>query len=338
MPLFGLVLTCTNPLSAQQYSFSIDSLAWAAPSTTSAIISELDTSRFNWPAYVSEEIAKVNTITIENNYSIRAYVTNLQHTESLTPEGLVYGKLRIGLTYGLQRYTDTLHLCTFSSSLGYQRNIENTESVKLAGSRLLTKALDDLQTWLSAEMGKNPKLAHGVKFNFSDWVGPETTDTVYYSPERPLVWGDFKGQPLGNKYAATVFPTFEYAGNHKVIDGVLAVDLKLKVYVLKDYSWVRAGQQTSYGLEHEQRHFDIVRLAMESFKQKVLSEDYYPEEYTGRLAYFYLETLREINKRQELYDEETHHGLNKFAQAQWNEKIKSELSKLYLLQYSSSVR
>ncbi len=95
--------------------------------------------------------------------------------------------------------------------------------------------------------------------------------------------------------------------------------------MLKSSSWVREGARKAYGLNHEQRHFDIVKIVVERFKRKLLSMELAPDDYEGVLGYQYLEVYREMNRMQDEYDSETRHGINKTVQEKWNQRIDEEL-------------
>ena len=269
---------------------------------------------------------------VRPQHPIRAYITHFSVNESFDTDSLIYGKIEIKLTYGLLRNDDTVHLHKSSHSLGYKRSCNNPQSIYKAIEKIAANSRIANNEWLSFEYGKNPKLAKQVVIQFEELNGISNKDTVFYSTIRPLNWQDFKGKPLGTRYGAVVFPAFSYTGKQAIVNDSLVVTVQLKVYMLPESSWLRSGHGTAYALEHEQRHFDIVRLAVEEFKRRVTSESYFPEEYNGRLAFHYLKTLSFINKKQEAYDNDTQHGTNTARQAIWNKRITEEIRKLYDLE------
>ncbi|MDX5438341.1 MAG: hypothetical protein LPK03_14145, partial [Pontibacter sp.] len=183
--------------------------------------------------------------------------------------------------------------------------------------------------WMEREANTNQRLAKEIKVIFSDYTSASAADTVFYNPKRPLTWSDFTGKPTKpSKYAAAVFPSFSYEGRTEVADGILHLYLNMKVYMLQSSSWVKEGSKNTYGLTHEQRHFDIARLVAERFKQKIKPEILSVADYNSIIQYHFIESFREMNQLQEQYDAETHHGLNRAAQEQWNKKISEELSRL----------
>jgi hypothetical protein len=53
------------------------------------------------------------------------------------------------------------------------------------------------------------------------------------------------------------------------------------------------------------------------------------EDYDSQIQYEFLESFREMNTEQEKYDGESQHGLNTTVQAEWNQKIKAEIERIY---------
>src|SRR5690606_5909181 len=162
--------------------------------------------------------------------------------------------------------------------------------------------------------------ARGIKVKFTDYKAPSDQDTVFYDPARPLNWKDFQANiNRSSRFAATVFPSFGYEERSQVIDGIIHLNLTMKVYVIKSSSWVKENAQNTYTLNHEQRHFDIVKLVAERFKQKIKPGELSLADYNSNVQYHFIESFREMNKLQEQYDGETNHGLDKVAQERWNQ-------------------
>jgi hypothetical protein len=186
------------------------------------------------------------------------------------------------------------------------------------------KYFDD---WINKDADNNQKLAKSVRLDISDYQGGNDKDTVFYSSDRPLTWDDFKGRPRFNNYAASIFASIGYESSSTVEKGEIVVDLVFKTYMLKSSSWVRSGNN-SYGLNHEQRHFDIAKIVTERLKNTLKALPLEPHNYERKVSYHYLEAFREMNQMQEDYDLETSNGTNGSAQQRWNEKIDSTLRQL----------
>lgn len=266
---------------------------------------------------------------LPENKQLHPLVIRLQevHISEESAEGVVEGRVQLSMAFDLKKGEERVPLGTYKGGVRYKRSAGHYSVVEPALRRSLISALTYVNDWMEREAPHNIKLAKGVKVEFVDYR-VETADTVFYSTQRPLVWDDFKARPRANRFAAEVFPTFSYKGDSWIEDGYVHLQLQLKVFVLKNSSWGREGSKDAYGLNHEQRHFDLVKLVAERFKQKVLELSLQPDDYDGLIGYQYLEFFREMNRLQEAYDGETAHGMNEVAQERWNKKIEEELRTL----------
>jgi hypothetical protein len=246
-------------------------------------------------------------------------------TETPGTGSTINGEVALSMSFHHKRGSDTVHLVNYRGGIRYARSANQTVTVEQALRQSLVGSLQYLNNWMEREADTNEKLARGVKVTFTDYTINEQADTVFYSSDRPLTWADFRDRPRTSKYAAAVFPSFAQDGKREIRNGIIHVQLVMKVYVLKDASWVKEGARDEYALNHEQRHFDIVKLVAERFKRKVLADTFTVEDYDGQIGYLFLESYREMNRLQDQYDEETSHSLNRDAQEQWNRRIDSEL-------------
>jgi hypothetical protein len=265
---------------------------------------------------------------LKRNTSLRPVTIRLKEclvTESEADKGRIAGKVDVFMSFEWQRDGETVHLIDYKGGAQYNRSVNQLAAVERVLRQSLVSAVRYFDTWINQEADGNEKLAREIKVTFTDFMRNTERDTVFYSPDRPLVWDDFRDKPRAGRFAASVFPSFAYEGQSKVSKGVIHVNLTLKVYVLKNSSWVRDNARDPYGLNHEQRHFDIVKLVAERFKQKVQPDSLTLEDYNSIIQYQYLESYREMNRLQEQYDGETGHGLNQAAQERWNQRIDAEL-------------
>jgi hypothetical protein len=264
--------------------------------------------------------------------AITIEIKELRLTESVLPGNRVEGKITIALSFNLQYNEDvSTHLVNYHSSVSYNRPA-NAVAVTTAEPVLrhsIENALRYFDKWISIQTDDNPKLARSVRLTFSDLTEKDKSedDTIYYSPLRPITWNDFREHPKASRYAAEVLPGFGYNEETRVENGVIQVHLTLKVYLPKSSCWVNTGGMSSYSLNHEQRHFDIVKLVSEHFKDKLSHIRPPVYNYDGPISVEYFESYREMNHLQEQYDKETEHGLNEAAQARWNNLIDKELKK-----------
>ncbi|AHM63366.1 hypothetical protein D770_25605 [Flammeovirgaceae bacterium 311] len=249
-------------------------------------------------------------------------------TEKPGTDGRVEGRVQLSMSFDLLRDGEYVYLTDYEGAVRYNRAPSQHTVVEPALRRALASGIKFLNEWMDTEASKNEKLALGVKVFFNDYVQHNRADTVFYDPKRPLRWEDFTGRPVGSKYAAQVFPSFGYGGPTEVIEGYIHLNLNMKVYVLKENSWVRAGSNNDYALNHEQRHFDIVKLVVERFQKRIAAKKLPVVDYGGIIAYEYIESFREMNRLQNQYDTETQHGINHLAQERWNARIEKELQEI----------
>lgn len=257
-------------------------------------------------------------------------VNKCEISEKRAAGGLIEGKVDLKFTFQLEKDGKLVHLIDYHGGANYKRSSGNYSAVSSSLKQSIASSLRYFDEWMSQSVRNDIRLAKSVSLSIRDYDKVEIGDTVFYQRNHPLEWEDFKAKPhIGSKYAASIFSSFAWEGSTIVKDGVVVLDLVTKVFMLKSSSWVRTNSRDEYGLNHEQRHFDITKIIVERFKEKIKSMELSPDNYDGKIGYLYLETYREMNQMQEAYDGETDHGRNKEAQSRWNGLIDQELSKYF---------
>ncbi|MGZ3766310.1 MAG: hypothetical protein ACXVA2_16690 [Mucilaginibacter sp.] len=249
-------------------------------------------------------------------------------TESSSPGKRVSGHLAASFSFELQMDDRVVHLMDYTGGMRYDRDDRQAEAAEFALRRGIENALLAFDMWIDKQAESNSLLAKAVKVSFTDYTEKPEGDTIYYSANRPLTWDDFKDKPRDSRFEAEVFASIGYVEQNEVVNGVIIVNIEMKVDVAKSDCWVKDRSRDDYILNHEQRHFDIEKIVCEHFKRKIL-EMYLPvDNFYGPINVEYLETLREATRMQKQYDAETRHGQDKQAQERWNEKIDNELREL----------
>ena len=265
--------------------------------------------------------------TVPADKTLRPVLVRLKEcrvTEKAAAGGRVDGQVAVSLVFDIQVQGKTVLSLPYKGGARYSRLPSQVSVVEPTLRQSLTDALTYLNTWMNREAGRHEKLATGLQVTFKDFTDNDDPDTLFYNPSRPLRWEDFRAQARGSNYSAAVFPSFAYEGATKVVNGIIHIDLTMKVFVVRDASWVRAGRD-AYSLNHEQRHFDIVKLIAERFKKQVQPENLTVTDYNSLIQYQFLESWREMTALQEQYDRETRHGLDQAAQQRWNQQIDQDL-------------
>ena len=240
--------------------------------------------------------------------------------------GQAAGRIQLHLAFDWRQPGRVTTLTEYRGGAKYVRPTANRAVVEAALQQALTSSLTYLEAWLRDAARHDVRLATAVRPTFRYETRQTEPDTLFHDPSRPLAWSDFTGRPRNTgQYAAAVFPSFAYQGRPRVRNGVVELDLLLKIFVVRSSSWVGPGQQKPYNLNHEQRHFDLTRLIAERFRRKATPDSLTVEDYDSILQLQYLKSFTEMNRLQEQYDAETRGGLDPAAQERWNRRIDAEL-------------
>ena len=238
---------------------------------------------------------------------------------------------RISLIFSFSIYKDEdepMHLAEYNGTTVYERDATQTQSIEPALRHLLINGLTYVNNWMNSQAETNIKLARGVKVIFTDYDEKTEGDSIYYKINRPITWADFQSGVPNSKYEAEVFPTLGYDEHTEIVKGIINLHLSIKACLPKSAAWAKEGNRNDYTLNHEQRHFDIVKIAAEHFKKKIKAINLPPGNYDGPINKAYLNAYREMNNLQIQYDTETHHGTNVTEQQRWNRRIDKELKEL----------
>ncbi|GAA4392736.1 hypothetical protein GCM10023186_43610 [Hymenobacter koreensis] len=268
---------------------------------------------------------------LPRNSALRAVTMRLQELsvrETAAPgmPGLVEGRVTVQAAFDWQRNGRAIHLTDYRGAARYIRSAGPPTAAEPALRQALGESLRYLNGWVTREVNGNIKLATRLQVHATDFTQNTDADTLYYSPDQPLAFSDFHALPRpAGRYQASVFPSFAYTARAQTVAGVLHLHLNMKVFVVRSSSWVLPDAHTAHTLNHEQRHFDLVKLVAERFKRKVHPDSLTLDNFDARMQYQYLQSWWEMNRLQEQYDGETGGGTNEAAQQRWNQRIEAEL-------------
>ncbi len=272
---------------------------------------------------------------LPRNPNLRPIIAGLKKctvTESISGDGRVTGHISVVMSFSLEDKDeapiDSPHLTDYSGSATYTRGLGRAQDIEPTLRHVIENGIIYFDTWMNRQVSTNIKLAKAVKVTFEDYTEKPEGDSIYYSVNRPLTWDDFQSKIPDSRFDAEMFATIGYDERNTVSDGIVNVRLLIKVCLPKSAGWAKEGSRNSYSLNHEQRHFDIAKIAAEGFKQKILKENLPPGNYDGLINVDYLDSYREMTDMQKLYDRETRHGSDAAAQERWNAYIDKELKKL----------
>ena len=255
-------------------------------------------------------------------------VKQISVIEKALPGGRAEGHITVAMAYYLDKGDgEKNHLTDFNGSGLYNRPAGAPQQIEPTLRKVLQNGLIYLNSWMNKQAAGNIKLAKGVALKFDKYDERAEGDTIYYNKNRPLRWSDFQSKIPNSKYEAEVFPIIGYDERNEIINGIIVITITMKVGLPKSACWARQGSETSYALNHEQRHFDIAAIVAERFKRKLDKEVLSVGNYDGTINVDYLDAYREMNRLEKQYDDETNHGSNIAAQQMWNEKIDKDLNK-----------
>jgi len=168
-----------------------------------------------------------------------------------------------------------------------------------------------------------------VKIQWVQHVPAASSDTIFYSPNRKLSWPDFKGIADAKSEAIAITASgFGFISGVKYKNGKVNIDISVYCYFGKSSSWVKAGRESAYALNHEQHHFDITYIATSLFMQKLKAASFTWENYNDVLNRIYSESSKQLEKMQNDYDGQTKNGQLETVQASWNKKVEKQLATL----------
>lgn len=153
---------------------------------------------------------------------------------------------------------------------------------------------------------------------------------IRWSSNRKLSWEDFKGEPkpTSNKMAAAEsYCGFGFQTTYVHAFAKAQITVNTTFDCLK--SWVRDSQKDREELlQHEQFHFNISEVYARKLRKLYAENLNYAGNVNDKAQAIFKEVYGVYLARQELYDEETQHGLHDGKQITWQQKINEELDEL----------
>lgn len=273
-----------------------------------------------------QQFIAFNNLNVKNTgFSLIARIKKFSDTETVAGNK-IQGHILLTISFDVDRGEDeVLHLTDYNGHADYTRGLGPVQNVEPILRQILASSLVYIDTWMNQEVERSIKLATAVKVIVTDYTEKPEGDTIYYNAKRPLSWSDFQSKTGSSKFDAEVFPTMGYDEQTEVIKGIVIVHIAMKVSLPKSACWVKSGGQSNYALNHEQRHFDIAKIAAIYFEQKLNAAHLPVNNYDGFINVDYLDAYRQMTDMQKKYDEETRHGSDESAQHRWNDLIDSKL-------------
>lgn len=256
---------------------------------------------------------------IERAIQVRLEMLNVWERPN-SKTGLYDGRMEIRLSFYLLTDLDPIYLIRYGNRVTYQRSLNGVNKLQNLVQEYVDESLNYFDTWIRTKGLEHRNLAETVELRMLDPVRDSSGDTVFYDPDFPLYWENFSSTPeYLSRNNAVITTSFSIQGNAKLQQGNILQTLVFKVYMLPNQSWVK--KPDDYALNHERRHFDIVRIVVDRLKAKLTIMELTPDNFQARLNEEFFNSYREMNRMQEAYDSQTSNGMNKDSQERWNSWI-----------------
>ncbi|SOE22860.1 hypothetical protein SAMN06298216_3263 [Spirosomataceae bacterium TFI 002] len=254
---------------------------------------------------------------------------NLEFSENMGEKYLVNGGLKLQVDFYIHYDSDTILLYQAKGGSKYQRSISFGYEERLGEliTQSLNSSFENFDKYVNENYLKLECFNKGSLVEIKPYRTGSSSDTLFYNNGK-LSWTNFKAEPRStSRFSAAIFPSFNIRSTYVMENGFLKATIYPSVYMVENMSWVKQDAINSYSLGHEKLHFDITYLAAQRLL-KVLQnvKANTVRDLQSFIQYEYLEAFRYMNRMQDLYDEETKHGINEDAQIQWAARIKSELA------------
>lgn len=153
----------------------------------------------------------------------------------------------------------------------------------------------------------------------------QTSDNLILYGSRDIVWSDFKGKPSPrNKLeSASTGTTIKLNPIHVSEDSVV---LEVSNYFICDKSWTITD--SAIVLEHERGHFEISEIYARKMRKQFVESKFNLKTLNNEVQNVFKKYDRELDLRQDKYDLETKHSIDRKRQGEWTKQIQTELMQL----------
>lgn len=146
-------------------------------------------------------------------------------------------------------------------------------------------------------------------------------EMILWQEDRPLTWDDFKGKPERRFAAAST--------SYDILKTINKNSVEIKAVFFTQSSWKKTTWINDQVLAHEQKHFDIVELYARKLLKQIKETKFTSyEDLKTKVETLYDINDKEMDKYQDLYDEETDGSMNGDKQREWQAKIMKEIKAL----------
>jgi len=144
----------------------------------------------------------------------------------------------------------------------------------------------------------------------------QENEIIRWDANRKLTWKDFKAEPE-NAGSTAALTTTHLGFSYRFTNGKMTY--LIESWFEKNRSWGLV--KNDWILMHEQGHFDIAEIFARKLKKAVTEYHFDNNTFQNDLGNIYDAIVKEKEKFQELYDDETNNSINKSKQQEWLKKI-----------------
>ncbi|RYD59384.1 MAG: DUF922 domain-containing protein [Sphingobacteriales bacterium] len=144
---------------------------------------------------------------------------------------------------------------------------------------------------------------------------------------RTLAWSDFAGipDPTNNSLAHTYWRVHYWIEDTTMHGDTVSCNFRIHVIFDTSRSWVKQGKGINEALlKHEQGHYDIAKLCGRDLKFRFAALVLYKYDYEQKVKRKFDDVFQKYVDIQQLYDDESNHGLNEEGQQKWNTVFRRE--------------
>ena len=179
--------------------------------------------------------------------------------------------------------------------------------------------------WWAQNKGKTATNS-AVKVNVTIGKTIDKPNCFVYSLSRPLQIIDFTGAPEreGNELATTLSGiALTYTGETE--NGQLVINITIMPYFDKSRSWFKVEGKNPRILAHEQAHFDITAIYACKLVNTLHNTTFTPQNYDQLIDQLQRQNAQQSMDEENLYDNETNHGIITDKQEEWQNKINAQV-------------
>ncbi len=151
---------------------------------------------------------------------------------------------------------------------------------------------------------------------------------ISWSKVQKLTWDHFRGSVPVDAEAITAAAT--YCGIGFEANALSDTNSNFQVRVYNNFyindSWARPEEMNDDVLAHEQGHFDLCELYTRKLRERMHQVQIDKQTMRTVLKKIYEDLQEEYQIRQQMYEDETAHGVNLQQQKKWQQILNLELS------------